>query len=126
MPKHKTSDAYSKAFTYVVRLRRRYGFPAWATLQELDTGLQQHGPDDWPTWFKFLEAKSKGSTAHLRARLFLCVEILQEPFRWRDAGVVPQTQQDRYSDPEVERSKPALKKKQLPRKKKLPRKRNGS
>ncbi len=98
MGRHETIEAYNRAFTGIVRLRRRFGFPAWRTLEELNKGLDQRAPDVG-TWRQFIEGKAQFATARLQAFYYICEET-QGQVQWRHAHTVAPLKVDAYPDPQ--------------------------
>jgi len=97
--KHRTLETYDRAYTAVVRARRRHGFPAWCTVEEADVGLETR-TDDGVTWRTYLESRQRGSAAHLRNNIYI-VNQVHGRIPWQHAHAVPALKADKHGDPVV-------------------------
>lgn len=103
MPKSARLAAYDRAFTAVVKARRKYGFPAWNTWQEMDADAEKHMAPEGATWPAHI-----GISEYSQLRAF--VYIINEtwgPVPWQNAHTVPTGSKGvAHSDPVVAKKAP--------------------
>jgi hypothetical protein len=105
MPKHQSAAAFDRAFSGLVKLRRRLGFPAWKTWAEVDKAMSERGAEEGRTWREFLEGAVKGSANTIRSYTYLINETWGA-VPWENAGQIPSTGKDKHTDPVVDGKQP--------------------